>query len=122
MFLYGCTYCQRYIGIVITLFMSNYAAGSNQEASSRNTSPTWNFVCVREVENARLEKIERMGARATLEDDLLLSARALGEQARIGRAYLATLSDVRGLVQVPNPRLAVYYYSASSLINYITGI
>ena len=29
---------------------------------------------------------------------------------------------VRGLVQVPNPRLAVYYYSASSLINYITGV
>ncbi len=33
-----------------------------------------------------------------------------------------TVDSVRGLVQVPNPRLAVYYYSASSLINYITGV
>ena len=42
MFLYGCTYCQSCIGIVITLFLCYYAAGSNQQASSRNTQPTRN--------------------------------------------------------------------------------
>ena len=36
--------------------------------------------------------------------------------------HVACSIGVRGLVQVPNPRLAVYYYSASSLINYITGV
>ncbi len=86
MLLYGYTYCQRFIGIVITLCMY-YAAGSNQEASSRNASPTWNFPCVREIENARLEKIERMEARLALEDDLRLSAKALGEECRRGRAF-----------------------------------
>ena len=48
---------------------------------------------MREIENARLEKIERMGARAALEDDLRLSAKASGEECRKGRAFLATLSD-----------------------------
>ena len=87
-------YCPRFIGIVITFFMARYAGGNNQQASSSNTSPTWNFQCVREIENARLEKIERMGARATLEDDLWLAAKALGDQGRRrGMAYLATLSD-----------------------------
>ena len=42
---------------------------------------------MREIENARLEKIERMGARATLEDDLWLAAKALGDQGRRGKAF-----------------------------------
>jgi hypothetical protein len=42
---------------------------------------------VREIENARLEKIERMEARLALEDDLRLSAKALGEECRRGRAF-----------------------------------
>ncbi len=74
MFFYGCMYCQRFIGIVITFFMSRYAGGNNQQASSSNTEPTWNFLCVREIENARLEKIKRMGAWPALEDDLRLCA------------------------------------------------
>ena len=42
MCIYGCTYCQSCIGIVITFFLCHYAGGSNQQASSCNTQPTRN--------------------------------------------------------------------------------
>ena len=66
--------------------------GSSQVASSGYISPTWNFQCVREIENARLEKIVRLGVEGAAVDDLLLvvTAPAWVKQAK---AYLATLSD-----------------------------
>ena len=81
------------MGIVFTFFLSRYAGGTNQQASSSNTKPTWNFLCVREIENARLEKIKRMGAWPALEDDLGLCAEGLGVAVRKADAFLATLSD-----------------------------
>ena len=73
--------------------MSRYAGGNNQQASSSNTEPTWNFLCVREIENARLEKIKRMGAWPAVEDDLRLCADKLGVASLKAKAYLATLSE-----------------------------
>ncbi len=74
--------------------MSRYAGGNNnQEASSSNTEPTWNFLCVREIENARLEKIKRMGTWPALEDDIRLSVEQLAVERRKAEAYRATLSD-----------------------------
>jgi hypothetical protein len=95
MFFCGYMYCQRFIGLVITffMFMSRYAGGINQQASSSNTEPTWNFLCVREIENARREKIKRMGATLAGEDDLRLSAEKLGVATLKAKAYLATLSE-----------------------------
>ena len=45
------------------------------------------------MENARVDKIERLGVNGALVDDLLLCVTVMGEQAKKGRAYLATLSD-----------------------------
>ena len=61
-----------------------------QEASSCNTSPKWNFQCVRDIEIARLEKIDRMGIQAALYDDMRLGFDAAKETCT---AYWATLSD-----------------------------
>ncbi len=67
--------------------------GRTQGACSRNTSPTWNFKCVREIENERLEKIDRLGVYGAAQDDLVLSVTKMGDTAQKCRAYLATLSD-----------------------------
>ena len=66
--------------------------GSLKVASSGIISPTWNFQCVREMENARLEKIVRLGGAGAAVDDLLLlvTAPAYVQQQK---AFLATLSD-----------------------------
>ena len=66
--------------------------GSSQVASSGYISPTWNFQCVREIENARLEKIVRLGVEGAAVDDLLLVVTA-PSWVKQAKAYLATLSD-----------------------------
>ena len=73
--------------------MSRYAGGHNQQVSCSNTGPTWNFLCVREIENARLEKIQKMGAWPALEDDLRLCAGRMAVGIGKAEAFLATLSD-----------------------------
>ncbi len=47
---------------------------------------------MREMENARLEKIERLGVNGALVDDMLLCVTDV-DWVKKGRAYLATLSD-----------------------------
>ena len=76
-----------HIGIVFYVVVTQ--VGSSQVASSGYISPTWNFQCVRELENARLEKIVRLGVEGAAVDDLLLVLEGAAVQHK---AYLATLS------------------------------
>ena len=79
--------------IADALYVAVIRVGSTQEACSRNTAPTWNFKCVREIENERLEKIDRLGVYGASQDDLGLSVTKMGVQNDKCRAYLATLSE-----------------------------
>ncbi len=48
---------------------------------------------MREIENERLEKIDRLGVYGAAQDDLVLSVTKMEDTAQKCRAYLATLSD-----------------------------
>ena len=84
-----CIFCD----ILATFFyVAVTHVGSLKVASSGIISPTWNFQCVREIENARLEKIVRLGVEGAAVDDLLLVVTA-PSWVKQAKAYLATLSD-----------------------------
>ena len=55
--------------------------------------PIWNFLCVREIENAKRERVERMGVFPAFVADMTALEAKLGTMAAEGKAYLATLSD-----------------------------
>jgi hypothetical protein len=55
--------------------------------------PEWNFRCVREIENDKRERIEKMGAIPAFDADMTALSEAYGKMASDGRAFLATLSD-----------------------------
>jgi hypothetical protein len=55
--------------------------------------PEWNFRCVREIENDKRERIEKMGAIPAFDADMKALSEAYGKMASDGRAFLATLSD-----------------------------
>jgi hypothetical protein len=55
--------------------------------------PIWNFLCVREIENAKRERVERMGVFPALMADMTALGATYGKMAAEGEAYLATLSD-----------------------------
>ena len=58
-----------------------------------NSPPVWKFVCVREVENAKRERIEKMGIIPAFDADMAALASRYGQMAAEGKAFLATLSD-----------------------------
>ncbi len=58
-----------------------------------NASPVWNFRCVREIENDKRERVERMGVFAAFDEDMNNLAAKYGQIAADGRAYLGTLSQ-----------------------------
>jgi hypothetical protein len=55
--------------------------------------PIWPFLCLREIENARLERIENMGFIPAMDADMAALAESYGRTAAEGKAFLATLSD-----------------------------
>ena len=55
--------------------------------------PIWNFLCVREIENAKRERVEKMGEWPAFDADMAALAENYGRMAAEGKAYLATLSD-----------------------------
>jgi hypothetical protein len=58
-----------------------------------NSSPTWPFLCQREIENARREGIEKMGFIPAFDADMAALAKNYGKMAAEGKEFLATLSD-----------------------------
>ena len=67
--------------------------GAKDKGKDTNSPPTWNFLCVREIENAKRERIERMGFIPAFEADMEALANNYGRMAAEGKAFLATLSD-----------------------------
>ena len=63
------------------------------EHSDDNASPVWNFRCVREIENDKRERVERMGVIRAFDADMKNLAAGCGRMAADGEAYLATLSQ-----------------------------
>ena len=59
----------------------------------KSPSPVWNFLCVREIENAKRERVERRGPFPAFMADMTALAATYGKMSDQGRAYLATLSD-----------------------------
>ncbi len=66
---------------------------SVQQVSNNDSPPTWNFQCVREQENAKRERVEKMGEWPAFDADMAALAENYGRMAAEGKAYLATLSD-----------------------------
>jgi hypothetical protein len=58
-----------------------------------NSPPRWNFLCEREIKNAKRARIEKMGAFPAFDADMTALSEAYGEMATAGKAFLATLSD-----------------------------
>ena len=61
--------------------------------SDDNASPVWNFRCVREIENDKRERVERMGVIPAFDEDMKNLAAQYGKMGDDGRAYLSTLSQ-----------------------------
>jgi hypothetical protein len=61
--------------------------------SDDNASPVWNFRCVREIENDKRERVERMGVIPAFDEDMSNLAAGYGKMGDDGRAYLSTLSQ-----------------------------
>ncbi len=61
--------------------------------SDDNASPVWNFRCVREIENDKRERVERMGVIPAFDEDMKNLAATYGKMGHDGRAYLSTLSQ-----------------------------
>ena len=57
-----------------------------------NSPPRWNFLCVREIENAKRARIEKMGVIPAFDADTGAMAAQYGAMAAEGRAFLASLS------------------------------
>ncbi len=56
-----------------------------------NSPPRWNFQCVREIENAKRARIEKMGVFPAFDADMGAVAAQYGAMAAEGRAFLASL-------------------------------
>ena len=75
---------------------SNKRIKTNQQMLSiRSSTPpdTSEFICIREQENAKRERIEKMGAWPAFDEDMKNLAENYGIMAAVGKAYLASLSD-----------------------------
>ena len=68
----------------------NTVEDKNRDISS---PPDWPFPCVREIENAKRERIERMGVVPAFDADMKALADKYGTMAAVGKAFLASLSD-----------------------------
>jgi hypothetical protein len=55
--------------------------------------PSWPFLCEREKENARLERLEKMGQIPAFDAAMDALAEGYGRIAADGKGYLAKLSD-----------------------------
>ncbi len=60
---------------------------------SSSPPPTWDYLCVREIENAKRERIEKMGRIPAFDADMAALAANYGRMAAEGKAFLATLSS-----------------------------
>jgi hypothetical protein len=68
-------------------------ATEEDKGRDTNSPPRWNFLCVRELENAKRERIEKMGIIPAFDADMAALAENYGKMAAEGKAFLATLSD-----------------------------
>ena len=68
---------------------------NQQMISIRSSTPpdTSDFICIREQENAKRQRIEKMGAWPAFDADMAALAENYGKMAAEGKAFLATLSD-----------------------------
>ncbi len=68
---------------------------NQQMLSTRSSSPldSSDFICIREQENAKRQRIEKMGEWPAFEEDMKKLAANYGVMAAEGKAYLASLSD-----------------------------
>jgi hypothetical protein len=58
-----------------------------------STPPIWPFLCVRERENAKRERIKRMGVIPAFDADMKALADQYGTMAAVGKSFLASLGD-----------------------------
>jgi hypothetical protein len=58
-----------------------------------STPPIWPFLCVREIENAKRERIKRMGVIPAFDADMKALADQYGTMAADDKAFLASLGD-----------------------------
>ena len=58
-----------------------------------STPPIWPFLCVREIENAKRERIKRMGVIPAFDADMKALADKYGRMAADGESFLASLGD-----------------------------
>ncbi len=77
----------------IIICVSDDDDNGNDKDKVINSPPLWKFQCVREIENAKRERIEKMGISPAFDADMAALAASYGKMAAEGKAFLATLSD-----------------------------
>jgi hypothetical protein len=68
-------------------------AEEKDKETSSPPPPPWDYLCVREIENAKRERIEKMGQIPAFEADMAALAENYGRMAAEGKAFLATMSS-----------------------------